>query len=201
MTVTYETHYHGYPILTNQQKQQGCNTQILDKVESLLDHTTKKHNKVFVFRMDLNYPKDYKAPEDNKHIQTFMSKFIKYGKRQGYDPDYLWVREQSREKHQHYHLAVFCDGNKIQHPQKLLNKAEDHWGQTIGQDPKGLVDHCTRSRQGQSQPNSYMMRRNDDDFEEKKQACFQRCSYLAKTNTKGYAPHKIREIATSRLPK
>jgi hypothetical protein len=150
--------------------------------------------------MDLNYPSERMSPKDNKDIQKFMSKYVKHGKRKGYDPHYIWVREQSKEKHQHYHVAILCNGNKVQSPIKLLKKAEEHWGQTIGVvNTQGLVDHCSTSREGHKQPNSYMMRQNEDDFEQKKKDWFQRCSYLAKTNTKGYTPHRIREYGCSKL--
>ena len=172
MTITYDPTYHGNPILTNKEKKLGCDTRILDKIESVMDHATQKHNKVLAFRMDLSYPQNHHAPQDNQDISKFMSKFIKQHKRQGIDMDYVWVREQSKEKHHHYHAAIFCDGNKKQHPQKLLQQAEKHWGQTVGVPGQGLVDHCTRSRSGQSQPNAYMLRRNDKSFDQTKADCF-----------------------------
>jgi hypothetical protein len=199
MPITYEKQYKDYPILTDRERKLGCDTKVLEKIEKLTTHTTQKHNKILGLRMDLNYPSNMKVPTDNTHIQKFMSKFIKYCKRQDYDPHYIWVREQSREKHQHYHLALLCNGNKLQNPGKLLKKAEDHWCQSIGEDATGLVDHCTKSRKGEPQPNSYMMRRNDDDFEQKTKDWFQRCSYLAKTNTKGYTPHRVREFGYSKV--
>lgn len=201
MTITYEKHYKDYPILTDKDKKLGCDTDILDKNLSVLNHTTQKHNKVLAFRMDINFPTNYHPDPSNKDINTFMSRFIKYGKRKKLDPHYVLVREQSKEKHQHYHCMMFCDGNKIKHPQKLLEQAEKNWGTIIGQDAKGLINHCRRSRDGEPQPNSYMMRRDDDNYDQVKKDCFQRCSYLAKANTKGYAPHRVREVTTSRIPK
>lgn len=201
MAITYEDHYNGYPILTNKDNNLGCDTNILDKTISILDHTTQKHHKVLAFRMDINYPENHQTDGSNKDISKFMSRFIKYGKRKRLDPHYLLVREQSKEKHQHYHCMIFCDGNKIRHPQKLLEQAEKNWGTIIGHDAKGLVNHCRRSRDGQPQPNSYMMRRDDQNYDQAKKDCVQRCSYLAKTNTKRYAPYRVREVSTSRIPK
>lgn len=164
MAVTYNPIYKGNSILTNKEKGYGCKTEILDAIRSVLGYSIQKHNKVLCVRFDLRYPQGYFASKDNKHIQFFMSGFIKYFKRNGYDPHYLWVREQSSEKHQHYHLIVTVDGNKMQSPYKLLHKAEEVWASAINSYQSGLVDHCNRSRRGELQPNIYMLRRNSLTF-------------------------------------
>ncbi|WP_419783795.1 YagK/YfjJ domain-containing protein [Maridesulfovibrio sp.] len=201
MAITFERKYKGNSILTNKEKQQGCRTDILDKMKSVIDHTIQKHNNVLCSRLDLRYPKDYNGPKDNKDIQVFMSKFIKYFKRNGYDPHYLWVREQSKEKHQHYHLMIAVNGNKMQFPHQLRKKATEHWASTVKSDQQGLVCHCDRSRQGDFQHSSYRLRRNDSDFDQVYDDCHKRCSYLAKENTKGYAPKRHREFGYSKIPK
>ncbi|MBI9109977.1 inovirus-type Gp2 protein [Maridesulfovibrio ferrireducens] len=199
--ITYEPTYNGKNILTDKERGLGCKENILDRIDGLLDHTTQKHNKVFCIRMDLRFPKYYQVPADNQHISKFISKFNRYFKRQGVDPYYLWVREQSREKHQHYHLMVLVDGNKMQFPHKLIEKAEELWNSTLNIDGQGLVDHCTKSRSGEVQVNSYRMRRNDENYGQVRDDCFHRCSYLAKVNTKGNTPKGIREVGSSEVPK
>ncbi|WP_163296184.1 inovirus-type Gp2 protein [Desulfovibrio sp. JC022] len=201
MAVTYESTYKGNSILTDKEKGYGCKTEILDAMRSVIDSSVQKHNKVLCVRFDLRFPSGTSASEKNKNIQDFASKYKKHFKRQGYDPQYLWVREQSREKRQHYHLMVTVNGNKIQYPNRLLSKAEDLWKSTIGSEQDGLVDHCNRSRKGENQPNSYMLRRNAPDFDQVYDRCHKRCSYLTKENTKGYAPKGHREFGYSRIPK
>lgn len=199
---TYESTYNGKRILTNKKKGLGCDTEILDKTDRLISSYTEKHNKVNLTRFDLRYPKDHFAPDDNKDFSTFSATFNKDLKRKGLDPKYIAVREQSREKHQHYHVAVLTDGNKIQNPHVVLKTAEEHWNRTIGQDKdsKGLVDYCTKSRSGEKQTNHYRLRRGDENYDEDLNNCFERCSYLAKINTKGKAPHRTREVFMSRIP-
>ncbi len=85
MSITYEDEYHGYPILTDKERKLGCETKNLEKVETFMDHTTEKHNKILCVRMDPRYPKDYIAPKDNKHMQKFISKHVKHFKRKGYE--------------------------------------------------------------------------------------------------------------------
>lgn len=201
MTITYEKTYNDHPINTDIEKQQGCDTTILDRINGILRHSTKKHNKVFCTRFDLHYPKVYHAPADNKHIQTFSSKFNKQLKRDGLDPVFIWVRERSREKRQHYHLAVMCNGNKIQFPHKINNLATRHWQQTIGSDNEGLVTYCNKSRDGESQISSYNIRRGSEDYDKTYDECFHRLSYLAKVNTKETDLNGTRRYGGSKIPK
>ena len=65
----------------------------------------------------------------------------------------------------------------------------------------GLIDDCTTSRTGDKQINGVMLRPDDPDMEKKKDDCFRRASYLAKTNSKGNAPKFKREMFSSRIPK
>jgi len=187
--------------MTDQQRGYECKTEILDKILSVMEHTTEKHNKVLAVRVDLRFPKDKHYPNDNKLFSKFTSPFVKDLKRQKLDPYYVAVREQSKEKHQHYHLVVFVDGNKVKFPNKVIKAAEKHWGKTVNDDKRGLVEHCTKSRSGEKQTNFYRLRRNDSDYEEHRTACFHRCSYLAKVNTKGKTAKREREVFGSQVPK
>ncbi len=200
---TYESTYNGKRILTNKNKGLGCDTDILDKLDRLITFYTERHNKVGITRFDTRFLQNQFAPDDNKAFSRFIAPFTKALKRKGLDPKYIAVREQSREKHQHYHVAVLTDGNKIQHPHVIIKAAEEHWNRTIGQDKdyKGLVDYCTKSRSGDKQTNHYRLRRGDENYDEELNNCFERCSYLAKINTKGKAPHRTREVFSSKIPK
>ena len=79
------------------------------------------------------------------------------------------------------------------------------WDSALGLKPRengyGLIDDCTTSRTGAKQINGVMLRPDDPDMEKKKDDCFRRASYLAKTNTKGNAPKYQREVFSSRIPK
>ena len=125
--------------------------------------------------------------------------------RQGLKPQYIAVREQSTEKHQHYHVALLLDGQKTQSIYNHIKTAERLWDNALGLEPReggyGLIDDCTTSRTGETQINGVMLRPDDPDMEKKKEDCFRRASYLAKTNTKGNAPKYQREMFSSRIPK
>ncbi|WP_290920191.1 inovirus-type Gp2 protein [Halodesulfovibrio sp.] len=188
--VIYDSTYKGHPINTNAEKHQGCYEDILQNTKGILDTQIAKHNKVHVARFDLRFPAEYSAHSDNDAISKCKDTFTRKLKRNGSDPKMLWVREQSREKHQHYHCFVAVDGNKHQAPQKLHAEVEKHWNRAldIDENTQGLVHHCNRDRKGDSVQNSYNLRRNDDNFQEEYDKCLMHFSYLAKVNTKGYEP-------------
>jgi hypothetical protein len=200
--VTFGPTYNGKPILTDKARGYGCREDILKRIEERMDHATESYRKVLCTRMDLRYPKGSKVPSDNKQVSSFLAKYTRNLKRNGNAPQYVCVREQSREKHQHYHLFLITNQKNHRYPQKMVAKAEELWASTIKpENPKGLIDPCTKSRTGQQQPNSYRLNQNEDDFEQTKAKAFERASYLAKENTKGNQPKRQREVLCSRLPK
>ncbi|WP_157237716.1 YagK/YfjJ domain-containing protein [Desulfobacter curvatus] len=201
MSITYDSTYKDSPILTNEQKQQGCHTHILNKTHTMLENAISKHNKVFCTKFDLKYPLGYQPPQGNQHISKFMSSFNKNLKRQKLDPHSIWVRERTSNDRHHYHVAVICDGNKIQSPYKINKLATEHWQRTIGSDNEGLVTYSSKDEQGNPLPCSHKIRRNSEDFKQSFDDCFRHLSYLSKDRTKGYAPYRTREYGCSRLPK
>ena len=200
MTITFEPTYNGHPINTNKEKKQGCDTKILNKIDKTLEYATNKHCKVLGVRFDLRYPKGYHASKDNKDISEFMSKFNKDLKRKKLDPLTIWVREKSREKNQHVHVAVMLDGNKIQFPNKINELATKHWQQTINSTNERLVDRCDKSSERKKQVSSYRLRRGAEDFNEQYDECYHRFSYLAKENTKEKDLNGNRRFGCSILP-
>ena len=65
----------------------------------------------------------------------------------------------------------------------------------------GLIDDCAKSRSGAKQINGVMLRPDDPEIEAKKDDCFRRASYLAKTSTKNNTPKYQWEMFSSRIPK
>lgn len=204
MKTTTEETYHGYPIMTDPQRGLSCDTKILNEIEKQFDYAEETKSKVFFLRYDIRFPEGY-THADNGVFRAFQSKFMKNLSRQGLRPQYVAVREQSREKHQHYHVALLLDGQKTQSIHNHIQTAERLWDSTLGLPEKengyGLIDDCTTSRTGETQTNGVMLRPDDPDMETKKADCFRRASYLAKTTTKGNAPKGQRELFSSRIPK
>jgi len=115
----------------------------------------------------------------------------------------LWVREQSREKHQHYHIFFLVNGKVCQNEYAALSLAEHIWQLKLGLNPvehSGLVDFCNKSRDGLYQVNGIKINKTDADFTLNYADAIYRISYLAKVNTKGYAPDHVKEYGSSLIP-
>ena len=196
--------YHNYPIMTDKERDLSCNTEILNEIERQFDYAKQTKSKVFFMRYDIRFPEGYDHA-CNGLFREFQAKFIKNLSRQGLKPQYVAVREQSREKHQHYHVALLLDGQKTQSIHNHIQTAERLWDSTLGFPEKanghGLIDDCTVNRAGEIQVNGVMLRPDDPERKDKKNECFRRASYLAKDNTKGNAPKRQREVFSSRIPK
>ena len=203
VTETVENTYNDYSIMTDKERGLSCNTAILREIERQFDYADKSKSKTFFMRYDVRMPEGMYVG-DNKLFRDFQANFIKNLSRQGLKPQYIAVREQSREKHQHYHVALLLDGQKTQSIHNHIKTAERLWDSALGLEPRengyGLIDDCTTSRTGEKQVNGVMLRSDDPDMESKKDDCFRRASYLAKTNTKGNAPKFKREMFSSRTP-
>ena len=203
MTTTTAETYHDYPIMTDKAKGLACDIKILNEIERQLDYAEETKSKTLFMRYDIRFPEGYDHA-DNGVFREFQSKFMKNLSRQGLKPQYIAVREQSREKHQHYHVALLLDGQKTRSIHNHIQTAERLWDTTLGlparENGYGLIDDCTTSRTGEKQVNGVMIRPDDPDMEAKKADCFRRASYLAKINTKGNAPKGQREMFSSRIP-
>lgn len=145
----------------------------------MLDH----HGKVHVVRFDLRQPT---YTPDNKRITTFNRRFFKkliseYGfSRIGY----IWVREKEKAKSQHYHFALFLDGQKVQHGRKIVRLARETWQEMGGSEftPDNYFYNITRNdKQGIGE-------------------VIYRISYFAKARGKGYKSRQSNNYSTSRIP-
>lgn len=200
-TTTLEPTYHGKTIMTDSNRNLACDTKILDEIEKQFDHATKNNSKVFFMRMDIRLPESY-PNTDNSEISKFNSKFIKELKRDNLSPQYLTVREQSREKHQHYHMVLWLDGKQTKSAYNHLKTAERILRNTLHiESAQGLIDDCSKTRTGERQVNGVMLYPKDNDYQERLDDSFRRASYLAKVNTKSCTPQGEREMFSSRLKK
>ena len=201
---TTEKTYNNYPIMTDQERGLSCDTKILQEIERQFEYADETKNKIFFMRYDIRFPEGYHHA-DNGIFREFQSKFMKNLSRKGLKPQYIAVREQSREKHQHYHVALILDGQKTQSIHNHIQTAERLWDLTLGLPEKengyGLIDDCSTNRSGEKQTNGVMLRHDDPFRYDKKDDCFRRASYLAKTSTKNNTPKGQREMFSSRVPK
>lgn len=182
--------------------------EIMNKIRDLLSHYTQKHSKALIFRFDIHYPQDYVTdlqqpilPISNADISTCMAYVIKKYKRQGLDPYYIWVREQHKSLHPHYHCALLLDGQKIRSYSHVFDTVQDEWERVIECPASGCINHCICDTD--KDYNGKIIRRSDKDFlyTQRCQEVFQQLSYLAKTHTKAQNNDGLRNFGISRIPK
>ena len=145
---------------------------------NLLIHALQRHCKVFVMRMDIHLPQEM----DQSLIMDFNHRFIEKEKNTGYDPLYIMVREYSSEKHIHYHMGLFLDGNRTNNPYQHFQNARIVLGNICGS--YGCINECNDGHR-----NGIMIERNTATYNDLFEALIQ-FSYLAKKKTKEDVPGK-----------
>lgn len=197
MFITENT-YRNYRVQAYDDK--PCRCDILDAIIDRIEYMTNRFSRALFIRFDLRYPRDLYSSRGNDDIQRFFNSFTRYLSRKGIAYQYVWVREQSREKHQHYHVMLLLNGNLTCHSWNHMEKAEQLWQRALGIDYPGLLQRCDQSRDGNRHPDFIHLDRHDACYERDIQRCVEWASYLAKTRTKGYAPLNVREWGGSSLP-
>ncbi len=199
---TSKTTYKDYPIMTDKTRGLEADKKILKSIYDQFQYAEQTKSKIFFMRIDLTFPADMTIPTDNRLFSRFQSDYMKYLARHDLSPQYVFVREQSREKHQHYHGILLLNGQRTQSIHNHIQTAERLWSNELKiTDGKGLVDDCTTNRSGERHENGVMLRKDNPDYETKKAECFRRASYLAKVNTKSNTPAGNRELFSSRIKK
>ena len=166
----------------NSNEYMGVYPIIIEKMVEQLDICIAIHKRVFVLRFDLHL-KEYSG--DNKIISTFMNRLKQWIKRNYKTKDIgsIWVREQERAKTQHYHVALFIDGDVIRTSQRLLRAIRTKWFK---------YGHCPVIKH----PYYFIDKHN---LEDERKKVIKRVSYLAKTRGKGYRNPQAKDYSTSRL--
>jgi len=173
---------HNGEFLKVLQGDKGLYIQILDKVIEQLDAAISIHKRVLVYRFDLhvNY---YET--DNQRLTKFIN-HLKLWLLRNYDiknVGHLWAREKETSKKQHYHCALYLDGNKIQHPKKLTPAMKQMWSahghMSVTENPYYYIEQ--------------------DNILTKRLDAIERLSYLAKVRGKGYRNPQAKDYGASRI--
>jgi hypothetical protein len=188
--------YKEEELFINSSETKGVYPNIIEKEVEQLDICLDKFGRVLVVRFDLSMD-EYTG--DNQTISIFLNrlkeKLFKLKKyRRIRDIGHVWVREVETVKTQHYHVALFLDGNKIQYPSALLQLIEAKWykyGRLWIPKKKHVDDDgCF-----------YFIDKKKEDFKEQRENAIYRLSYLGKTRGKGYKDVQAKNYSVSRLPR
>ena len=163
-------------------KKSGIYPQQLHSIIDQLDICVMKWRRVLVLRIELH---QNHYTDDSQMISRFRKNLSRRLDRQYgiTEVGYTWVREMEKAKHQHYHLALYLDGDVIQHPQKLNKIIANTWESLRAGNTVGYPSNCFH----------YIK-----DLDSKAKAVY-RISYMAKARGKGYRPPQAKDFASSRL--
>jgi len=142
-----------------------------------------KWRRVFVLRVELHMPHE---TESNRVVSLFLKRLFKRLRRnyQFKDIGYAWAREyHGKGKGQHYHFALFLDGNKIRHSSRISELVRASWERSLGGYTIGSIKRPF-----------YLV-----DNEEIAQRAIYRLSYLTKTRGKGQRPPQTKDYQCSRM--
>ena len=171
-------------LFINSSETQGIYPNIIEKIVEQLDICLDLHKRVLVVRFDLSLD-EYSG--DNQTISTFINRqkqrmFKTYRVK---NIGHAWKREQETSKAQHYHVALFIDGNKIQHPSKLLRQIKAKW---FKHGRCWIPDDCF-----------YYLDESKTNFKQMRGEAIYRLSYLGKTRGTGYKDAQAKNYSVSRL--
>lgn len=200
---TAEPAFNDHPILTDKKKGLRCDTKILNKINEVVGDFFDNHDRGFFMRYDIRYPEDYTCdPVGNDDFRRFQANFVKNLSRADLDPHYVATREQGDSNNHHYHAMLLLDGRKTQSIHNHIRKADELWSNALKvPQTTGLIEDCTKDKNGNKQRNGVMLRKDDPDFKVKLDNCMKRASYLAKENQKSSTPDNTRELFSTRRAK
>jgi len=161
----------------------GIYHEIMQRILEQLHIGLEIHKRLLLVRFDL-HSKTFK--DDNKEIRAFRKRVVTWVERnyKTHSVGSVWARERETTKHQHYHFALWIDGDKIQHSKKIIAYIRDKWD---------AIDPSNHHTPDIKNPFYFI------DSEGVLHDAVYRLSYLAKVRGKGYRPEQAKDYSTSRL--
>ena len=174
--------FNNEELLIKSDNKYGIYAHMLEQIVGQLDTCIAIHKRVLVVRFDLHL-REYS--DDNHCISTFINRQKQRIQRtyKTKDIGHAWVREKEKSKVQHYHVALFIDGDVIQNPTKLLRQIKAKWYKN---------GHCFI-------PENCFYYIDKHNLKDERALAVERLSYLAKTRGKGYKSKQAKNYSVSRL--
>ncbi len=161
----------------------GIYSKILHRIIDELDKCIVLWSRVLAIRFDLHHKGVHR--KDNKWLSRLFQNLKRRIERAYgfYSIGYVWVREQEMVKSNHYHAAIFLDGDVVRHPAKLRELIVAAWSAI---NPVNTV-YFPRNQY-------YFV-----DCEAVKRDVIYRVSYLAKVRGKGYRANQVKDFFCSNI--
>ncbi|MBE3763753.1 inovirus Gp2 family protein [Vibrio parahaemolyticus] len=198
LTITHEPTFNGNNIYIDKE---GLVVEYLEGIESVLEKALEQYARLFVVRVDLNLPTDFRGDDSavmTRFFRSLKSQIAAYRRRSArlngkpYRETtirYVWAKECDTSTSSHYHVALIFDRNVFrslgdfgEYQQSLANRIRNAWKRSVDAIYSGKEKPAIHfSKQGQ-----YHLLRNSAEFEAVFQSVFYRLSYLAKRRTKHF---------------
>lgn len=171
------------------------------EIQKRLRYMTEKHSQVFVGHLEFRFPPEMEPQNDNRHISNAVRKCRMKLKREGIDAQLVWAREQRNSDQPHYHCYPICDGNKVQHVQRVAGFFNEIWSREIDASPESnYVRYCPPQEQADNNT-GIRIRRHGSDTETQLHNASHWMSYAAKVNEKEKTPEGCRMFGFTQIPK
>lgn len=198
LTITHEPTFNGNNIYIDKE---GLVVEYLEGIESVLEKALEQYARLFIVRVDLNLPRDFRGDDSavmTRFFRSLKSQIAAYRRRSArlngkpYRETtirYIWAKECDTSTSSHYHVALIFDRNVFrslgdfgEYQQSLANRIRNAWKRSVDAIYSGKEKPAIHfSKQGQ-----YHLLRNSEEFEAVFQSVFYRLSYLAKRRTKHF---------------
>ena len=175
--------YRGYDLIESTKTEDGYYTKTLDQIIDMTELMMKRHCKTLSVRIDIHNAQDAEIPMSRREITRTLEntqRNLKKALSANHLPDIhcVWVEEKAHEdRHPHYHLQFFANGNAIQNGYRIFQELERQIQRRTGR--KGLVHFC-RSNEGTGR----MIQRSAPDADSQLREVIRFASYLAKVQGK-----------------
>ncbi|WP_273050159.1 inovirus-type Gp2 protein [Pseudoalteromonas sp.] len=175
-----DTVLHRGELIPVNAKKSGCYPFMLKKSFEQFDIGLDKWNRQTFIMIELHQSE---PTEDNKRMTLFRKRLTTkltahYGL---HEMGYCWVRELEKAKAQHYHVALWFDGDLLKTSHYVCKLAKQVWEEMGG--------FYSKNRKSYIYVNSPETRLN----------ALHWLSYLAKGRGKGYKSAQTKDYSTSRL--
>jgi hypothetical protein len=180
---------------------------IMDRIDTCLYTAVNRHCKVFIVSLLVRFPKTFVHDGKNAHVSELLRRIGMHYDFHKVDCWYVWAREQVTSANPHYHVFMALNGSRVDIGRHVLWLAARIWTDVLKVPSDGCIELCERYNCANGiriiRPANHLtgdqLRGARESYETRYRAARDWGRYLAKTYSKGDAPHGVRERGSSRF--
>ncbi len=147
LTITHESTFNGNKVYIDKE---GLVVEYLEGIESVLEKALEQYARLFIVRVDLNLPTDFRGDDSavmTRFFRSLKSQVAAYRRRSArlnrkpYRETtirYVWAKECDTSTSSHYHVALIFDRNIFrslgdfgEYQQSLANRIRNAWKRSV----------------------------------------------------------------------